>query len=268
MTTLLNKTILSKISAENQEDELKQLTENYPFFALAKYMLLRNTKEGSEKWLDQSKNAGLLFSSYLLGKNIENNHIELPIEASATVENILPENENKVKHSDHTENYGEQKLEPEINQGKEVEEPAIKNESPVPDTVTPVRTVHHVPSSPMLFIPLHTSDYFASQGIKISYDANPTDKLGKQLKSFTGWLQTMKQVHPTKINLATAQHDMKVEALAEKSNREDEVLTEAMAEAYQHQGKTGKAIETYQKLSLLNPAKSPYFAAKINELQR
>lgn len=268
MTTFLNHTILSKISAENQENELKQLTENYPFFALPRYMLLKKTKDGNENWFHQSRYAGLLFAPYLLGKNLANTEIDSSDEVSTAVKNTTPENENKVTHSDHTENSGEQKLEPKINQEKEVEVPAIKNESAVPKVVTPVSTVQHVPSSPLLFVPLHTSDYFASQGIKISYDANPTDKLGKQLKSFTGWLQTMKQVHPAKVNLATAWHDVKVEALAEKSNLEDDVLTEAMAEAYLHQGKTAKAIETYQKLSLLNPAKSAYFAAKINELQR
>jgi len=42
-----------------------------------------------------------------------------------------------------------------------------------------------------------------------------------------------------------------------------EVITEAMAEVFEKQGMNGKAVEVYQKLSLLNPAKSTYFAAKI-----
>ena len=38
----------------------------------------------------------------------------------------------------------------------------------------------------------YTIDYFASQGIKVSQEENPKDKFGKQLKSFTDWLKTMK----------------------------------------------------------------------------
>ncbi|MBC7423586.1 MAG: hypothetical protein H7334_09065, partial [Ferruginibacter sp.] len=37
------------------------------------------------------------------------------------------------------------------------------------------------------FEPLHTSDYFASLGIKLDENGKPVDKLGRQLKSFTDW---------------------------------------------------------------------------------
>jgi hypothetical protein len=40
-----------------------------------------------------------------------------------------------------------------------------------------------------------------------------------------------------------------------------------MAEVYLQQGKPKKAIEIYQKLSLLNPSKSAYFAAKLEILK-
>jgi DNA-binding SARP family transcriptional activator len=55
--------------------------------------------------------------------------------------------------------------------------------------------------------------------------------------------------------------------LAEKSNIETEVITEAMAEVYLQQGKISKANEVYEKLSLQNPAKSTYFAGKIENLK-
>lgn len=61
--------------------------------------------------------------------------------------------------------------------------------------------------------------------------------------------------------------DHAVENLAEKSNEEQEIITETMAEAYKIQGKTEKAREIYQKLSLLNPSKSAYFAAQIEYLK-
>lgn len=118
------------------------------------------------------------------------------------------------------------------------------------------------------FEPLHTSDYFASVGIKFSEEVKPGDKLGKQLKSFTDWLKTMKKVHADQLPLQTEQSDIIIQRMAEKSNTEGEVLTEAMAEVLLQQGKAGKAIEVYQKLSLLNPSKSAYFAAKIDQIAR
>ena len=118
----------------------------------------------------------------------------------------------------------------------------------------------------MLFEPLSATDYFASQGIKLSEEVQSGDKLGKQLKSFTEWLKTMKKVHAGS-EQAVGAPDKTVEDLAEKSNVGNEVITEAMAEVFARQGKRAKATEVYRKLSLLNPAKSAYFAAKIENLK-
>ena len=119
----------------------------------------------------------------------------------------------------------------------------------------------------MLFEPLSATDYFASQGIKLSEDVQTGDKLGKQLKSFTEWLKTMKKVHGHKLPDGSEQVDLAVQKLAEKSNQEDIILTESMAEAYVLQGKNAKARDIYEKLSLLNPSKNVYFAAKIESLK-
>jgi len=118
------------------------------------------------------------------------------------------------------------------------------------------------------FEPLYTSDYFASLGIKFSDEVKPDDKLGKHLKSFTEWLKTMKKIHPDQLPQQTEQSETIIKQMAEKSNTEGEILTEAMAEVLLQQGKLGKAIEVYQKLSLLNPLKSAYFAAKIDKIER
>ena len=48
---------------------------------------------------------------------------------------------------------------------------------------------------------------------------------------------------------------------------EREVITEAMAEVWWKQGNIEKAAEIYNKLKLLNPSKSHYFAAKIEALK-
>jgi hypothetical protein len=120
-----------------------------------------------------------------------------------------------------------------------------------------------------LFEALHTVDYFASQGIKLSQEAIPKDKFGQQLKSFTEWLKAMKRIPQSEIvkAISTTETDKKVEQLAEHSLEQGEILTETMAEVWAKQGNSIKAIEVYQKLSLQNPAKSHYFAGLIEQLR-
>jgi tetratricopeptide (TPR) repeat protein len=117
------------------------------------------------------------------------------------------------------------------------------------------------------FEPLHTVDYFASQGIKISEEALANDHLGQQVKSFTAWLKSMKKLHPGQLPEQNEVIEKIIQSSAEVSNQNANVLTEAMAEVLIKQGKKEKAIEMYQKLSLMNPSKSGYFAAKIESLK-
>lgn len=119
----------------------------------------------------------------------------------------------------------------------------------------------------MLFEPLYMSDYFASQGIKLSEDQLQKDQLGKQLRSFTEWLKTMKKTPGLRAPDLQTPIDPKVEKLAEQSNLETDVITESMAEVLIEQGKLEKAIQIYEKLSLQFPAKSVYFARKISSLK-
>ncbi|HJW18654.1 MAG TPA: hypothetical protein VJ499_16100 [Flavisolibacter sp.] len=119
------------------------------------------------------------------------------------------------------------------------------------------------------FEPFHTVDYFASQGIKISQEELPKDKFGKQVKSFTEWLKTMKRLPATQLGTAVdAGTETKVQNMALNSIHDASVWTEAMAEVWVKQGNASKAIEVYNKLSLLNPSKRAYFATKIENLKR
>ena len=119
------------------------------------------------------------------------------------------------------------------------------------------------------FEPYHTVDYFASQGIKVKLDENPTDKFSRQLKSFTEWLKTLKKL-PDSENIApaNASAEKKVDQLAETSLTDSNVITEAMAAVWAKQGNHQKAIEIYHKLSLLEPTKSAYFASLIEDLKK
>ena len=48
---------------------------------------------------------------------------------------------------------------------------------------------------------------------------------------------------------------------------EDDMVSEELAEVYLAQGLKDMAIETYRKLSLLNPEKSIYFAELISKIE-
>ncbi|MEI6585682.1 MAG: hypothetical protein WCL56_06335, partial [Sediminibacterium sp.] len=109
--------------------------------------------------------------------------------------------------------------------------------------------------------PLHTTDYFASQGIKIDLSQIPQDKLTTQLRRFTDWLKYMKTDNPTDVDLETRQDlEEAVVLIAKTSNEQKEIVTETMAEIFQKQGQVDKAIQLYIKLSFINPEKSAYFA--------
>jgi hypothetical protein len=168
-------------------------------------------------------------------------------------EQILEENEIKNDAPSENESGAETAFQPVTVPSEEiskVEDP--ENESPTTDEVP--------------FEPLHTVDYFASQGIKISADIM-NDKLGKQMRSFTDWLKSMKKLHPGKLPEQNEVIEKIIQSSAEESNADAEVLTEAMAEVLIKQNKQEKAIEMYEKLSLMNPSKSAYFAAKIESLK-
>ena len=123
-------------------------------------------------------------------------------------------------------------------------------------------------SEPILFEPLHATDYFASQGIKLSEDLQSKDKLGKQMKSFTDWLKVMKKTPEQQQGLQHVADERQIQNLADKSNTDAEIITESMADVYLQQNKKEKAREIYKKLSLINPDKSAYFAAKIDNLNK
>lgn len=165
---------------------------------------------------------------------------------------------------------------------KTMENPVITQALPTDETMLPIPEAENkaavdntaIVDEPLLFEPLHTTDYFASVGIKLSEEEKTSGNLGKQLKSFTEWLKTMKKVHAEQLAKTSSPADASLSAaessirkMAEKSNQENDVLTEAMAEVLLQQGKADKAIEILEKLSLLNPGKSVYFAAKINQIK-
>jgi hypothetical protein len=215
---------------------LQDVVKQFPYFSLAHFYLLKETGIGHGDYKSVAGKLSLYFNNpYLLHLQMRQTASDngTNVESKAEVENNIPV----------TEPVLEKLLTRQI---------AMSNQAPA--------------NEDMLFEPLFATDYFASQGIKLSEEVQSSDKLGKQLKSFTEWLKTIKK-NNNYIPPEPKQIDQSVEQLAEKSNMETEVITEAMAEVYLQQGKISKANEVYEKLSLQNPSKITYFAGKIENLK-
>jgi hypothetical protein len=120
----------------------------------------------------------------------------------------------------------------------------------------------------IVFTPYHMVDYFASQGIKLVLEDNPPDQFGKQLKSFTDWLKVMKKL-PVQASLGKAyeKEAEQIRHFAAHSIEDRDILTESMAEVLAKQGMYENAIALFQKLSLIYPPKSAYFASRIEQLK-
>jgi hypothetical protein len=281
---------------------LQQLVNEYPYFTPAQFYLLQQTNKTEAAYTNQAGTTALLFNNphWLQFQLQHPQQPATPAEATPVVRMFNDEADNDDDNAtlvavavNHTNNEnkngdnGNTKItiaenkavaatapitvaETDINTDNDddnaVVSPDVKEGSIITDT--PPETKEDVFKELPAFEPMHLVDYFASQGIKLSEEALTGDKLGKQLKSFTEWLKTMKKIPGAAAPaLPTAVNESAIKDMAEKSNIENEVLTEAMANVYAQQGKPEKAVALYQKLSLLNPSKNAYFAAKIEKLK-
>lgn len=152
--------------------------------------------------------------------------------------------------------------------------------------------------------PASADDYFLQQGIHVSnelplaadvLDEEQTEEEKEKalmvVMSFSEWLKHIsshnkkaREEEADKKALKTMWQQQKLAAAIEEESdeipeqvfemavnsisRKDELVSESLAEVYAKQGKKEKAIDMYHKLSLLNPEKNTYFAAKIENLQK
>jgi hypothetical protein len=240
------------IAASGNTEFLLQLTKEHPYFTAAQFFLLQQTGENTTAFYKQAAKTALLFNNpFWLSFQLD--QVKNRTTTNESVSKAF--SQNFTKESEEEEVYNEDESLPEI-------EPLHINLKL--DGLTDT----HPTEEDFLFQPLFTRDYFASQGIKLTDDILGSDKLGSQLKSFTSWLKTMKKIHIGQLlSEASETNDSNIQQLAEKSNDKQEILTETMAEILIQQNRKDLAISLYRKLSLLDPAKSTYFAAKIDHLK-
>ena len=269
--------VLQKLFSENSLDNiplerLKQIVAEHPYFTLGHLMLTKKLQTlSAPEYQAQSERTSLYFNEpiwlqSLLHPSGEIHHIvreridEEPLPQAIEVINETPVEEREELVPEESE-----ALVPEVQQTIEISEP----EPAVRLTETVVENNQPENQEPIqIFEPYHTVDYFASQGIKISNEIKPDDRLGRQLKSFTEWLKTMKRLPETKVEEQLDEvAQQNIQDFAAHSLDEKEVVTESMAEVLIKQHKEEEAVVIYEKLSLLNPSKRAYFAAKIEQLK-
>lgn len=233
---------------------LLQFAKEYPYFAPANYLLFISGRQNPES-----------------GHSLHRFHTVNPVMLSALI-----------KAAD------------------EIPEPV----SPEPIIPEIMGEIVEIKEEELLIVPVSADDYFLQQGIHISNELPEADEIQSEeqtaeekekalmvVMSFAEWLKHIsshnkkaKEEEADKKALKTMWQQQKLAAAIEEESdeipeqvfemavnsisRKDEIISESLAEVYAKQGKKAKAIDMYQKLSLLNPEKNTYFAAKIENLQK
>ncbi|WP_132054897.1 hypothetical protein [Pseudocnuella soli] len=290
---LLATSLLQKPFADCSISELQQLITEQPYLAPAQFLLAKKmTQEGVPEARAQMQKAALYYHQ--------------PAAFDAFLNATFPEAETFYEEEETDIETGDEPPLPEqlslpeqpafaANESEAIEQPVLPEvmlsvaepPAPEPQEIAPeseqVEEVEHKAPVPQeqqnepatsdaalpAFEPYHTVDYFASQGIRLSQEEAGKDKMGRQLKSFTEWLKTMKRLPATEqLKDLDPNAEKKVEHMAAHSVVESEIVTEAMAEVWIKQGNLDKAEAVYHKLSLSNPSKRAYFAAKLESLKK
>lgn len=298
----LSRAVLHRPLEECSIDELQRITSEFPYFGPAHLLLAKKLSSdlpaNSTNYKEQVQKTSLYFPNrvwldhLLNGYNgdeqaaIEKQHDEAVAatstssfeepatnnETSITSETIaeLPQVVTTVPVNDTIQNLSPtESLESIDHSNPEIEPAPIETETSTTSQPAVIEPGESAEEAALVFEPYHTVDYFASQGIKLREEEKPKDRFSEQLKSFTEWLKTLKRVSATEmVTPADPGSEKNVEQMAEFSIAERHVITEAMAEVWKKQGNKVKAEDIYRKLSLLDPSKSSYFAAKIEELKK
>ena len=176
--------------------------------------------------------------------------------------------------------------------------------APVKDRPAPVhaKRVDWDEKNDNLIPPIYTEDYFLHQGMHVSNEipdelGTPGHRLNMQdgpkslmvVMSFSEWLMYYKKKKQQEEEEVQDQKDLrtmwqkeKLAAALEEENeeipenvfemavnsitKEENLVSESLAEVLVKQGRYDRAIDMYKKLSLRKPQKKAYFARKIEEI--
>lgn len=266
-------------SGEKKYHKLDEVCKQYPYFFGGHFLRLHASNHLQNTDPQLQKNALHVINSfwlqYLLSdtkKADASNPFEKEIATIAFVQDKVQEQIEQVMQP---EEQKEQEILPHI-ETAELENEEDDNSVPDSDKLASVlkeqlivfeKAVEADAIIPIETAPFYRVDYFAYQGIKLDNQKN--DALASKTRRFTDWLRHIRSMNPNPTDLGTdIASENKIVLLAGQSIENPEIITEAMAQVLERQGKKEKAIRLYEKLSFLNPSKSAFFAAKIEELSK
>jgi hypothetical protein len=266
--------------SQSAQQTLQSVADESPYFAPARFLLTADLKQTHpyNEWMAHAQKTNLYFTNpnwlqYLLEDITEGSVREKanPATASAATEAV----KEAMQHAEEDPDETDEPMPDQYIEEADVlpEEKAADNK--IAGILSNQLADFKKPVDPGAVLdidadkkPLHTVDYFVSQGIKVDLSAMPQDKLTTHLRKFTDWLKQVKTANNNPQDLGTnLEMEKAVAETAKNSNETREIVTESMADVLVKQGQAEKAIQLYIKLSFLNPEKSSYFAAKIEQLK-
>jgi hypothetical protein len=274
---------------------LESVLDESPYFAPARFLLTAGLKQthSYNEWMGHAQKTNLYFTNpnwlqYLL-EDITEEPVREKITAGSTPAAITDQASAMAIPALESVKEAMRKIDPSQENLDETDEPMpdeyIEEEDALPEAIAADSKISGILSNQLADFkkpvepdavldidadkkPLHTVDYFVSQGIKVDLSAMPQDKLTTHLRKFTDWLKQVKTANNNPQDLGTnLEMEKAVAETAKNSNETREIVTESMADVLVKQGQADKAIQLYIKLSFLNPEKSSYFAAKIEQLK-
>lgn len=228
-----------------QPDKLWQLLKKYPYFQSARLMLARQLHDtGHEAFpLALKLAAAYAFDRRMLRNLIENQISDKVAENNNQIEEVFSH--------DLTESF---KISPVDSEKIVFDEIPIEQKS-FNFTEKQLETIQLIKAR------LGNIHYVEDQGEETSKSINTAES-----QEFDDIIEKFLQNNP-RINSPRRDFFNPVDVARQSSIEPDDVVTETLAWVYEKQGLNEKAIKIYEKLLLLFPEKSTYFAARIKNLE-
>ncbi|MCL2097315.1 MAG: hypothetical protein FWH23_00960 [Bacteroidales bacterium] len=292
-------------ASNNEVKAIEQLIERYPWCGIARQLFLEVLSQNNDgRFSDYAPKTvvyvvhreQLYYRLQLLktqptaqkkekAETIKEDDVLLIEEGTVIEEKKLIEDENSTKEEDLIEGGNLIEVDTLVEEQTSVEEEAsteiktlVEEQTPVEETLveeetsteikalveeqTPIKEETLIaPPQPAITTKLKAtfsapSDYFAGEEIEVNVATDPIAR----------FIVERPQIRPLASSLMGIELPNQIEQTAPPKKFED-IVTETLAKIYESQGLVSLAQATYEKLSLLEPKKSAYFAARIQNLK-
>jgi len=242
---------LPPTASANETKALEQIIEQYPWCGIVRQLYLEALQQtDDERFTDYIPKAAMyVVHREQLCRRLQQLRTQPITQAEET---ILPKEKEEEIEDDILIIEEEPVTEPAPSEAKE--SPVTQEEEPVTEPA-PSEAKEPPVTKKTLFISA-PSDYFAGELIEIDTETDP----------ITRFIVERPRITPIAGPLMGIELPNQIEQAAPPKNFED-IVSETLARIYEDQGLVSLAQSTYEKLCLLKPKKSAYFAARIQNLK-